>query len=41
MVDGKSYWSIPTWKIFHGIAEKVDETYYNQNYKIFLFTDLR
>tara|TARA_Y100000389_G_scaffold47363_2_gene42426 strand:+ start:3041 stop:3502 length:462 start_codon:yes stop_codon:yes gene_type:complete len=33
MVDGKSYWAIPTWKIFHGIAEKIDETYYNQNYK--------
>ena len=29
----KKRWSIPTWMFFHGIAEKVDETYYKNNYK--------
>ena len=29
----KSSWAIPTWIFFHGFAEKVDETYYNNNYK--------
>ena len=29
----KTDWSIPTWFFFHGFAEKVDETYYNNNYK--------
>ena len=28
----KASWSIPTWFFFHGFAEKVDETYYNNNY---------
>lgn len=29
----KASWSVPTWIFFHGFAEKVDETYYNANYK--------
>jgi hypothetical protein len=29
----KAEWAIPTWVFFHGFAEKVDETYYNNNYK--------
>jgi len=29
----KASWSIPTWFFFHGFAEKIDETYYNNNYK--------
>ena len=29
----KKRWSVPTWMFFHGIAEKVDETYYKNNYK--------
>jgi hypothetical protein len=29
----KASWSIPTWFFFHGFAEKVDETYYNNNFK--------
>ena len=40
MVDGKTYWSIPTWKMFHGIAEKVDETYYKENYR-FVFNIIK
>tara|TARA_Y100000389_G_scaffold64334_1_gene60388 strand:+ start:531 stop:989 length:459 start_codon:yes stop_codon:yes gene_type:complete len=36
MMDGKSRWSIPTWYLFHGIAEKMDEQYYKENYfKVF------
>ena len=36
MIDGKSRWSIPTWYLFHGIAEKIDEQYYKENYfKVF------
>lgn len=29
----KAEWAIPTWVFFHGFAEKVDETYYNNNFK--------
>lgn len=29
----KERWSIPTWMLFHGLAEKIDEDYYKQNNK--------
>ena len=29
----KANWAIPSWIFFHGFAEKVNETYYNNNYK--------
>ena len=29
----KADWSVPTWYFFHGFAEKVNEGYYNTNYK--------
>ena len=29
--DSKTRWSIPTWYLFHGIAEKIDEKYFMNN----------
>ena len=32
--DNRAYWGTPTWILFHTIAEKVNENYYNQNYMV-------
>lgn len=29
----KEQWSVPTWYFFHGFAHKINETFYNKNYK--------
>ena len=32
MSKTRAAWSIPTWFFLHGFAEKINETYYNNNY---------
>lgn len=29
---GKEIWSVPTWYFFHGLAARIDESFYNNNY---------
>ena len=33
MSNTRKRWSIPTWMLFHGMAEKIDETFYKNNKK--------
>lgn len=32
--DSRGYWGNPTWLLFHTIAEKIDNTYYTNNYMV-------
>jgi len=34
MPDSRSYWGNPTWTLFHTIAEKINNSYYINNYMI-------